>query len=236
MAEEEKKVAADAAQEGRGKDNPNLYIFNFARSVPDYAKKEIKAGKLKGYTNVSPQWRLEKLTELFGPCGIGWVIDNVKYWTSEGAGECVMWCSLDLKIFYNGEWSLPINGIGGSKLYGKGQGDGINDEACKMAQTDAISVACKNLGMAADVYYGLDDTKYRGEGDNGWGASRPKPQPGRAPAAPQPTLEQCIAAATAASSADEVRRVWNSYKAMYGSDPAFKKAIADNPNNPSRKR
>ena len=152
--------------------NPNMTIFNFARSVPDFAKKDIRAGKLKGYTNISPQWRLEKLTELFGPVGFGWVIENIKYWTSEGVGECTMWCSLDLKVFYNGQWSQPINGIGGSKLYGKGQGDGINDEACKMAQTDALSVACKNLGFASDVYYGLDDTKYRdGQQDFAWGGN-----------------------------------------------------------------
>lgn len=35
-----------------------------------------------------------------------------------------------------------------------------SDEAYKMAYTDAISVACKSLGMAADVYYANDCTKY----------------------------------------------------------------------------
>ena len=35
-----------------------------------------------------------------------------------------------------------------------------NDEAYKMATTDAISVACKNLGIAADVYFERDVTKY----------------------------------------------------------------------------
>lgn len=221
----------------------NLEIFNFARSVPDFAKKEIKAGKLKGYTNISPQWRIEKLTELFGPAGIGWVIENIKYWTSEGMNECVMWCSLDLKVFYNGQWSLPINGIGGSKLYGKGQGDGINDECAKMAQTDAMSVAMKNLGFAADVYYGLDDTKYRAtQGDYGW---RPQPvppqpvppQPQPQPQQPQPqvTLEQAVDLARNAATPEEVVGVWNAYSSLYGGEQTFKFAIASNPNNPSRK-
>ena len=31
-----------------------------------------------------------------------------------------------------------------------------NDEAYKMAYTDAISVACKSIGVGADVYYGKD--------------------------------------------------------------------------------
>ena len=270
-----KETTAAAAAPVSDPSNPNLKIFNFARVVPDVAKKEIKAGKLKGYTNINPQWRLEKLTELFGPVGFGWVIENIKYWTSEGVGECVMWCSLDLKIFWNGAWSQPINGIGGSKLYGKGQGDGINDEACKMAQTDAISVACKNLGFASDIYYGLDDTKYRaGQEDFGWGKNFPTPPlgPGVAPApapqqqyaapapAPAPTpapapqqqqaapvapapaaqpgqitLEQAIQLATNAQSSDELVRIWNDFKKVYGQNTEFKKAISNNPNNPSRR-
>ena len=36
----------------------------------------------------------------------------------------------------------------------------IDDEAYKKAYTDAISVACKALGFAADVYYREDETKY----------------------------------------------------------------------------
>ena len=58
------------------------------------------------------------------------------------------------RIKVGGEWSAPIEGTGGSKLCGKGRGEGLNDEAWKMATTDAISVACKSLGMAADVYCG----------------------------------------------------------------------------------
>ena len=36
----------------------------------------------------------------------------------------------------------------------------VNDECYKMALTDAISVACKALGMGADVYWNKDTTKY----------------------------------------------------------------------------
>ena len=55
---------------------------------------------------------------------------------------------------------MPIIGIGGSKLAGKGKGEGLDDETYKMAYTDAISIACKALGMAADIYYAKDRTKY----------------------------------------------------------------------------
>lgn len=237
-------------------DNKRRY-WDAARAVPDYAKKEIRAGKLKGYSNINPQWRLEKLTEMFGPAGFGWKLENVSYWTSEGVNECVMWCSLDLRVCENGTWSEPINGIGGSKLYGKGQGDGINDEAAKMAQTDAISVACKNLGIAADVYMGLDDTKYRApQDDYSWGAKPATPAPPAPPAPPVPpkpraqkaapaespapappvTLEQVVQEAANAANATALVAVWNKYKVLYGKDATFKKAVADNPNNPSKQK
>lgn len=212
------------------KDNRRFY--DAGRAVPDFAKKPIKGGRLNGMTNVSPMFRIEKLTELFGPCGIGWKLENIQYWTAEGAGECVVLCSLDIRYCENGQWSEPVNGIGGSKLYGKGVGDGINDEAYKMAQTDAISVACKNLGIAADVYYGLDDTKYKAEGNYGW-ASQP-PQPQQQPKN-VPSLDAVIQLAVNAKSPEELTGIWNAHKAVYGKNTAFKKAIADNPNNPNKK-
>ena len=36
----------------------------------------------------------------------------------------------------------------------------MNDEAFKMAETDALSVACKKLGIGADIYWAGDNTKY----------------------------------------------------------------------------
>ena len=214
--------------------NTNLRFFEAKRAVPDSAKKKIIGGKLKGMTNINPMFRIEALTEIFGPCGIGWRTENCQYWTTEGVGECVVWCSLDLYICENGQWSYPINGVGGSKLYGKGQGEGINDEAYKMAQTDALSVACKNLGFAADIYYGLDDTKYRAATENGqWNAPQAAQQPQARTAGP--TLEQVIELAQNAKTGEEVVKVWNTYRGLYGQSTDFKKAIKDNPNNPKRK-
>lgn len=51
----------------------------------------------------------------------------------------------------------------------------------------------------------------------------------------QVTLEQAIQLATNAQSREELVKLWNDFKKLYGSNTAFKKAIADNPNNPSKK-
>ena len=116
--------------------------------------KRISGGNLNGKTDINPVWRMRKLTELFGPVGFGWNVREVERWTSEAAGEIGAFVKVELRICLGGKWSEPIEGTGGSKLCGKGRGEGLNDEAWKMATTDAISVACKSLGMAADVYTG----------------------------------------------------------------------------------
>ena len=56
----------------------NLALYNQVRSVPENAKSPISGGPMKGKTNVNPMWRIQKLTELFGPCGEGWKVEQVR--------------------------------------------------------------------------------------------------------------------------------------------------------------
>ena len=70
--------------------------------------------------------------------------------------------SIDLYVKNGDDWSKPIFGLGGSKLIADEKG-GLhsNDEGFKMALTDALSVAMKELGVAAAIYQGLwDGSKY----------------------------------------------------------------------------
>ena len=140
----------------------NMEFYEKFRSVPEEACKKITGGKLNGFTDINPMWRIKMLTETFGACGFGWYIESEEHWTDTLGNEIAAFCKVALRVKnpHTGEWSAPIIGIGGSKLAGKGKGDGIDDEAYKMAYTDAISIACKNLGMAADIYYAKDRTKY----------------------------------------------------------------------------
>lgn len=139
-----------------------MSIYAKLGTTPKEAQKTIGAGKLKGMTDINPMFRIKRMTEVFGPQGKGWKFDNVKLWTDEAGGEIVAWCSLELRVKFPGsdEWSEPIFGIGGSKMCGKGVGDGANDECFKMAFTDAQGIAMKGLGMCADIYYQKDRTRY----------------------------------------------------------------------------
>lgn len=140
----------------------NLKIYNVVKKVPDEAKRAITGGRLKGKTEINPMWRIKALTEQFGPCGIGWYYEVTKQWLEPSGTEVAAFVNILLYIKVGDEWSKPIPGVGGS-MFVKQQKDGtayVEDECYKMATTDAISVACKQLGIGADVYWDADKTKY----------------------------------------------------------------------------
>ncbi len=140
----------------------NLDIYNAVRDVPQEAKKSIGAGRLKGFTDINPMWRIKALTEQFGPCGIGWKYVITDKRLEHGANDEIA-AFLDVDLFYkqNGEWSEAVPGTGGSSFVAKERnGLYVSDECFKMALTDALSVACKALGFGADVYWDKDKTKY----------------------------------------------------------------------------
>lgn len=141
----------------------NLDIYEKLRAVPNEAKKAIGGGRLKGMTDINPMWRIKSLTEQFGPCGIGWHYEIKDRWleTCMAKDEITANVNINLYVKVDGEWSKPIPGIGGSMLVASERnGLYVNDECYKMALTDALSVACKALGMGADVYWQSDNTKY----------------------------------------------------------------------------
>lgn len=139
----------------------NLYYYDQGRAVPDTAKKTIQGGRMNGKTDINPMWRIKKLTEMFGPCGIGWYYRSVLEWTEPYDKSVAAFVKIELFVKVNGEWSMPIQGTGGSMFVEIQKGGAyVSDECFKMATTDAISVACKQLGIGADVYWDKDKTKY----------------------------------------------------------------------------
>lgn len=142
----------------------NLDLYNKLKEVPEVAKKEIAAGRLKGMTDINPVWRIKVMTETFGPCGIGWYYEIVNQWQETYGSEIKAFTNINLYIKVDGEWSKPIVGTGGASLVAmEKNGAYVSDEGFKMSLTDALSVAMKSLGVAADVYFAKGasyDTKY----------------------------------------------------------------------------
>lgn len=173
-------------------DAGNMRVWERVRQPPKEALKQIEAGRLKNKTDINPQWRYQSMTEVFGPCGIGWKYEVVRVWREDATGGEVF-AFAEVRVYVRSEkmlptarpdtgpnallpaerealtvreWSDPIPGIGGSMLIEQeARGLHVNDEGYKMAITDALSVALKMLGVAADVYAGLwDGSKYAKRG------------------------------------------------------------------------
>ena len=140
----------------------NLEIYNKVRVVPKEAQKIIGAGRIKGMTDINPMWRIQTLTEQFGMAGIGWkyVITDKQIIDGADGTKCAF-VDIDLFVKVDGEWSEAIQGTGGSSFISlESKGFYTSDECFKMALTDALSVACKALGIGADVYWAGGRTKY----------------------------------------------------------------------------
>jgi len=141
-----------------------MSIWDKVKQPPKTALKAIEAGRLKGKSDINPQWRYQVMTETFGSCGIGWKYTIDKLWTEQGPDKQIFaFAEINIYIKWQGEWADPIPATGGSMLVEQERtGLHANDEAYKMAVTDALGTAMKMLGVAADVYMGKwDGSKYK---------------------------------------------------------------------------
>lgn len=93
----------------------NLDLYERVRQVPENAQKTITSGRLNGMTDINPMWRIQVLTEQFGPCGIGWKYEISRQWMEHGsADQIAAFCNINLYIKIDGAWSEAIPGTGGS--------------------------------------------------------------------------------------------------------------------------
>lgn len=195
----------------------NLRFYELLRKVPDYALKQIVAGRLKGMSDINPLYRVKAMTDAFGPCGIGWKYVITKQWLETYGQEVKAFCNIDLFIKVDGEWSDAIPGTGGSSLVAvERSGLYVSDEAYKMALTDALSVAMKALGVAADVYYSKDkqgqfETKYEQNGYSSQPQQQSTAQPQVQQQQVQVTADQVMAEIAAAKTEQELGSIYYKY-------------------------
>lgn len=143
----------------------HMELYNSWRQVPKEAQKAITGGRLNGMTDINPMWRIQCLTERFGPCGMGWKYIIREKRLERGPNDTAA-AFVDIDLYYkvSGDlWSEAVPGTGGSAFVARERnGLYLSDECFKMALTDAISVACKALGIGADVYWKEGRSKYSG--------------------------------------------------------------------------
>lgn len=128
------------------------------KTDPRHTKQFSRAGGFKG-TALKPIWIIKRLTEQFGPVGMGWGVGKPEFQVVPADGEVLVYCTVEC-------WHTnPANtfyGVGGDKVVTKRSNSLFNDdEAFKKAFTDAVNNAFKFAGVGADIHMGqFEDSKY----------------------------------------------------------------------------
>lgn len=140
----------------------NLALWNaLGKTDPAHTKGFKRAGGFTG-TAIKPIWIIRRLTEQFGPCGVGWGIGEPRFEVVAAGDDTLVFCTV---ACWHGTPGNLLYGVGGDKCRGKNKnGPFSDDEAFKKAFTDAVGNAFKFVGVGADVHMGLfDDSKYVSE-------------------------------------------------------------------------
>lgn len=150
----------------------NTKIWNIlGRTDPKHTKPFQRAGGFKG-TAIKPMFSYLRMTEQFGPCGMGWGVGAPSFQVVPGENrEVVVYCTAS--IWYRESYAeepSTVYGVGGDKVvsyikaneqYNRPERWETDDEAFKKAFTDAVTNALKLIGVGADVHMGMfDDNKY----------------------------------------------------------------------------
>lgn len=139
-----------------------MEVYDRLAVVPEDARKPIEFGALKGKSDIKPQYRIEAMTKEFGLCGIGWKFEILKTEIINCPdGQVMIFMTIAAQVKDGDEWSAPAVGYGGDFIIKLEKGQlKPNDEAYKMAETDALGNALKYFGVAASVYRGMYDSKH----------------------------------------------------------------------------
>lgn len=148
-------------------DNTKMDLWQRVYETDPKHVKKITGRSYQG-NSPKPYHIVKKLTEEFGPCGLGWGFDiksheNVKMLDAQTMVNVVaveMWYRIDGSPDYT---TGRITQVGQTKFcYISKDGNWIIDEdAPKKSVTDALVKCASYLGFAGDIFMGMwDDSKY----------------------------------------------------------------------------
>lgn len=135
----------------------NLKFYNAGREVPACALKQITAGRLKGMSDINPMWRIKKLTEMFGPCGIGWWYDITDKRLEHDPLSKQTAAFVDIKLYYidpdNGAASHGIPGTGGASFVAQERNGAYMSDECVDGDCEVLT---QSGWIAFKNYNGID--------------------------------------------------------------------------------
>lgn len=150
--------------------------------VTDPAAVKPITGKQYNGNSPKPYWIVERLTDEFGPCGIGWGFQIIserfeRFSDTDSLHVAVvrLWYVMDGK---RGELE-QIGQTKGSYLSNAGKFI-VDEDAPKKSVTDALVKCASYLGFAGDIFSGRwDDSKYVAEARAEWEGRKRENDPQR---------------------------------------------------------
>ena len=144
----------------------NLDLWHSVEKTPPAHTKAI-TGKSYSGTSPKPHYLVQKATETFGPCGIGWgftIEERVENGALIAPGFHHKMHIAKVKVWYIWDGKRgEVEHIGGTDFCGqRANGKPFTDEdAAKKSVTDALVKALSMIGFAGDIFMGrYDDSKY----------------------------------------------------------------------------
>jgi hypothetical protein len=182
----------------------NKELWNRAFVTNPKAVKPI-TGKQYSGNSPKPYWIVERLTDEFGPCGIGWGFHIVserfeRFSDTDTLHVAVVrfWYLLDGKrgeLEQVGQTKSSYTTNGGKFM--------VDEDAPKKSVTDALVKCASYLGFAGDIFSGRwDDSKYVKEAGEEWARREAENDPERAK-----WIADWLAAIDAAANVGELRDV-----------------------------
>lgn len=140
----------------------NKELWQRAFTTDPRAVKPI-TGKQYSGNSPKPYWIVERLTDEFGPCGIGWGFTILNERMERLTPSDVLHVAVVRFWYVLNDKRGEFEQIGQTKaVYEKSKGGFMVDEdAPKKSVTDALVKCASYLGFAGDIFSGMwDDSKY----------------------------------------------------------------------------
>jgi hypothetical protein len=140
--------------------------MEFWERVKKTDPKRVKAITGKQYKGNSPQpyYLVERMTQEFGMCGIGWGLNIINERMERLSDTDVLHVAVVELWYVKGERKGSITQIGQTKAAYKKSGENyivVDEDAPKKSVTDAMTKCMSYLGFAGDIFSGQwDDSKY----------------------------------------------------------------------------
>ena len=175
---------------------PNRRWWNALKDPdPEFVKRIPGGAKL---SSIDPMHRVEVMTHVFGPIGIGWGLEIDPYRREDIGSKCIVFVRARawFKDPESGDIGYTAWHTGGTEFSGRG-----DDDAVKSAETDAVGKSLSYLGVAASVYLGKHDgDKYQNRQP---AASKPRPSSPKPKPKPEAKTESWVDEQLAAVEAND---------------------------------